>query len=174
MRASSVFFAAIFLAVNTWAATVTNPTQGTVWDAKNQDQAVAWTSVPSDPSSFTLVLANNVVYPNINIVLQNNVSTAIGSAMPNAPPSGWPTGNGFQINIVQDNPNGVAILAQSQQFNITGTTVPFSSTSSRPSGTSTGTSPGSTNTGSGKNGELGLTVQTGFVAGLALVGALLA
>jgi len=65
--------------------------------------------------------------PNVNIMLKDNVLTSSGSATVDGPATGWPTGNGFQINLVQRNPTGNAILAQSEQFNITGTTVPFSS-----------------------------------------------
>jgi hypothetical protein len=67
------------------------------------------------------------VTPNINIILKRNVSTAPGSTTVDGPATGWPVGNGFQINLVQENGSSVAILAQSQQFNITGTTTSFSS-----------------------------------------------
>jgi hypothetical protein len=174
MRAFSIFSAVLLLSVNAWAATIIEPSQNTVWSANTDAQAVAWTSVPTDPTSFTLMLANMNISPNVNVILKNNVSTADGSTMVNGPASGWPTGNGFQVNVVQITSNGTAILAQSPQFSINGTTTAFSSSSGRPSGTSTGSSPSSTSTGSGKNGDVGLTVQTGFVAGLALVGALLA
>ncbi|KAF9779520.1 hypothetical protein BJ322DRAFT_1113327 [Thelephora terrestris] len=171
MRAFSVFSAILLLSVNAWAATIIEPSSTTVWSANNDAQGIAWTSVPTDPDSFSLQLANMAVSPSISIILKNNVSTAAGSTMVTAPSSGWPTGNGFQVNVVQISSNGTAILAQSPQFAINGTTTAFSSSVSY-SGTSTGTSPGSTST--GKNGAVGLTVQTGFVAGLAIVGALLA
>jgi hypothetical protein len=66
--------------------------------------------------------------PSTNIVLKENVTASSGSTTVDGPSSGWPTGEGFQINFVQTNTTGVGILAQSEQFNITGTTTPFSST----------------------------------------------
>jgi hypothetical protein len=117
------------------------------------------------------------VYPNINVILKRNVSTAPGSTTVDGPPAGWPTGNGFTINIIQENgTTGSAILAQSQQFNINGTTKPFSSSSLSLSstGTGTGSSPSSTQSGGSTGGAMGLSVQAGFIAGLGLVGALLA
>lgn len=69
------------------------------------------------------------VTPSFNVILKNGVLTSDGSTTVDAPPAGWPTGSGYQINLVQPNPTGTAILVQSQQFNITGTTTPFSSSS---------------------------------------------
>lgn len=60
MRAFSIFSAVLLLSVNAWAATIIEPSQNTVWSANTDAQAVAWTSVPTDPTSFTLMLANMV------------------------------------------------------------------------------------------------------------------
>jgi len=67
--------------------------------------------------------------------LKSNVVTADGSTTVDGPATGWPTGIGFQINLVQQNPTGLAILVQSQQFNITGTTTAFTSSISSTSST---------------------------------------
>jgi len=178
MRAFSTLSAVLFFAVTALALTVTTPAQGASWDASKRSQTVSWNAVATDPSNFTIVLSNMQTTPNINVPLKENVPTSGGSTTVDGPSSGWPTGNGFQINLVQQTATGVGILAQSQQFNITGTTTPFSSVSSATS--QTGTSPPTSETGSdggssgGNNGAMGLTVQTGFVFGLALLGALLA
>jgi len=176
MRAFSTISAVFLLALNTWALTITDPGQNTVWDSSTQSQTVSWNSVATDPTNFTVLLVNMQSYPNINTTLKENVLTSSGSTTVDGPSSGWPIGSGFQINFIQLNPTGVGILAQSNQFSINGTTVPFSSSASRPSGTgtSTGTSPSSTTSGTTKNGDSGLTVQTGFMAGLLIVGAILA
>jgi len=194
MRAFSVLSASLLFVATALGLTVTTPVEGALWDATQNTQTVSWSSVSSDPSSFTISLVNMAVYPNTNDVLQQNVLTSSGSATVNAPSSGWPTGQGFQINLIQVNPTGTAILAQSQQFNITGNTTPFSSSSSSvkssstPSSgsqntlnnspsSSTGTSlPSETDTsqGNASGGAMGLTVQMGYVVGFALVGALLA
>jgi len=136
-----------------------------------------------------------VVYPNYSQDLEQNVPTAPGSATVNAPSAGWPTGQGFQINLVQKTSTGVSILAQSQQFNITGTpssgsssvssysrsstspavNIPNTSGGGSPSSSSDSSLPSSTDTTqSNTGGAMGLTVQMGYVVGFALVGALLA
>jgi hypothetical protein len=124
--------------------------------------------------------------------LTQEVLTSSDSTTVNAPSSGWPTGHGFQINLIQQNPTGVAILAQSQQFNISGTTTSFSSSVSSLSRSSTrsvstpgGSVPSSSTdssvpsqtgtTQSGKSsGAMGLTVQISYIVGFVLVGVLLA
>ncbi|KAF9643738.1 hypothetical protein BDM02DRAFT_3077606, partial [Thelephora ganbajun] len=120
----------LLFVVSTWAATITTPSIGTIWEASSPGQQVAWTFVATDPKNFSLALSNMQTYPNINIILKRNVLTADSNTTVNSPPTGWPTGAGFQINVVQENPTGIAILTQSQLFNITGTTTPFSSLSS--------------------------------------------
>jgi hypothetical protein len=161
MRASSVISAILLITVSTWAATIIEPARNTSWDASNQGQNVAWTFVATDPDSFSLMLMNDVsshlipaqppqrsllartihslsiqqINPRVSVIVKQNVSTSAGSTIVNGPAAGWPTGEGFQINVVQENSNGTAILAQSQQFNITGNTVAFSSV--KPSSTST-------------------------------------
>lgn len=190
MRAFSVVSTTFLFVVTVLGITVTSPVEGAFWDASKSTQSVSWTSVSSDPNNFTISLVNMVTYPNVNVVLKEDVLTSSGSATVNAPSSGWPTGHGFQINLVQQNPTGVAILAQSQQFNITGT--PSSSVSS-PSRSSTtlsansktanGGSPSSTDTSlpsetgttqGNTGGAMSLTVQMSYIVGFALVGALLA
>jgi len=193
MRASSVLSAALLFASTAFGLSVTSPVEGALWDASQNTQTVGWNSVSTDPTNFTVVLVNMVVYPNTNTVLKQDVLTSSGSTSVTAPSSGWPTGKGFQINLVQNNPTGVAILAQSQQFNITGTSKPSSSASS-PSRSSTSLSvnsntaggnlpssstdsslPSETFTSQGNTGgAMGLTVQMGYVVGFALVGALFA
>ncbi|KAF9643622.1 hypothetical protein BDM02DRAFT_3191395 [Thelephora ganbajun] len=193
MRAFSILSAAFLFVATALGIAVTNPAQGTRWDAGKKTQSVAWTSVATDPTSFTIALVNMQAYPNINIVLKENVVTSAGSTTVDAPSLGWPTGNGFQINLVQQNPTGVAILAQSQQFNITGTTTPFQPTQSStsfsvastntahgafssdasPTDTSSPSETNSVHSGS-SNDAMGLTIRFDFVVGLALVGALLA
>ena len=151
MRAFSALSAVLSLAATALALTVTSPGQDTTWDASTRSQSISWSSVATDPSNFTISLINMVrprgffsnwrsrllivrsvcvlqqSTPNVNVVLKQNVTTSSDSTSVDAPSSGWPTGQGFQINLVQQNPTGVNILAQSQQFNITGTTTPFSS-----------------------------------------------
>jgi len=194
MRASSVLSAALLFATTAFGLSVTSPVEGAFWDASQNTQTVGWNSVSTDPTNFTVVLVNMVVYPNTNAVLKQNVLTSSGSTSVTAPSSGWPTGKGFQINLVQNNPTGVAILAQSQQFNITGTSTPSSSVSSSsrsstspsvnnpntaggnlPSSSTDSSLPSETFTSQGNTGgAMGLTVQMGYVVSFALVGALFA
>lgn len=195
MRAFLALSATLLFVAAALAISVTSPTEGQNWDASKSSQSVSWNSVSSDPSSFTISLVNMVTYPNVNVVLKQDVLTSSGSASVNAPSSGWPTGHGFQINFIQQNTNGDAILAQSQQFNITGSTSAFSSSSSSPPRSSSSLSSNSQNTAGGNSpssstdtslpsetnpaqgntgGAMGLAVQMGYVVGFAVVGALFA
>ena len=51
-----------FLALLAKAITVTSPTEGQNWGTTGA-QTVAWNSVESDPSSFTVLLVNDVSLP---------------------------------------------------------------------------------------------------------------
>jgi len=193
MRAFSVFSASLLFVATALGISVTSPVEGASWDASKSTQSVAWDFVSTDTPSLSISLVNMVVNPSVNIVLKEDVTTSSGSATVNAPSSGWPTGKGYQINLIQKNNN--AILAQSQQFNITGTTTPLSSSvsssrsSSRsstayPQNTAGGDLPSSStdsslpsqtgNSQGNTGGAMGLAVQMSYVVGFALVGALLA
>lgn len=60
MRAFSALSTAFLFAVSTWALTVTNPAQGSSWDASKQAQTVGWNTVTTDPTNFTISLVNMV------------------------------------------------------------------------------------------------------------------
>ena len=56
------------------------------------------------------------VFPNYEQQLAALVDSSLGSVACNPPSTGWPTGQGFQVNIVADAQHLDTILAQSDQF----------------------------------------------------------
>jgi hypothetical protein len=166
MRAFSTI--ALFIA-SALAFNVTEPTANTVWTTSGS-HTVTWTDVSTDRSNFTIVLTNQQSSPSYSQVLTALVDTSSGSTSVGPPPSGWPTGNGFQINFAQAATDLSAILAQSGKFSI----VASSSASSSHVATNTGSSSPATSTSKSNDAVGGLTAHGGFIAAVALLGAVLA
>lgn len=59
--------------------------------------------------------------PNGDQVLNALVNGTLGNITCNPPSGGWPTGDGFRVNLVQDAEHLNSILAQSSQFSINST-----------------------------------------------------
>ncbi|KAG6811461.1 hypothetical protein H0H92_007284 [Tricholoma furcatifolium] len=77
------------------------------------DIRLAWERVDEDPLNFAVVLDNS-----IQQVLAARVDGSLGSTMLNAPRSGWPMGQDFQVNLVKDVADLNTIYAQSSLFSI--------------------------------------------------------
>lgn len=99
---------------------------------------VKWSSVNTDASSFNIYLVNNAVYPPVNKEIATNVKTSDNSYTIKDL-SGLSAGSGYQVNLESDSTQNTGILAQSQQFNMTGS-AQSSSSSSSSSASSTETS----------------------------------
>jgi len=120
----------------TSAIQVTNPTMDTVWNS-NGAQTISWEAVSTDPDSFMVVLVNQQGFlTNSPVTLIANQSTGDSGVQNSAtvtyPGGAWPTGYGFQVNLMSSSSFNAAILAQSSMFNITssgGSSVSASSTS---------------------------------------------
>lgn len=56
------------------------------------------------------------IFPNYQQQLVALVDSSAGSVACNAPSTGWPTGEGYQVNIVASAQQLDTILAQSDQF----------------------------------------------------------
>jgi len=130
------------LAASALGLTVTSPANSSDWTTNNT-HTVTWSSVSTDVTNFTILLVNENMYPPYNQQLNALVQTSVGSIDTNAPSTGWPTGQGYQINLVASTTSLSEILAQSQEFTITpGASSNSSSTSSStPSSTSSSSSP---------------------------------
>ncbi|KAL4758190.1 GPI anchored serine-threonine rich family protein [Aspergillus foveolatus] len=128
------------LAVSVGALQVTEPEKGAEIDPSSSF-TVKWDSVSTDPSSFDLYLVNNAVYPSVEKKIASDVDTSEGSYTVDGV-SGLENGGGYQINLFSNSGHNTGILAQSEQFNVTGT----DSTSSSTSSTTTPTSTSSTST----------------------------
>ncbi|KAL4747425.1 Ser-Thr-rich glycosyl-phosphatidyl-inositol-anchored membrane family-domain-containing protein [Aspergillus terricola var. indicus] len=130
------------LAVSVGALQVTQPQKGAEIDPSSSF-TVKWDSVSTDPSSFDLYLVNNAVYPSVEKKIASDIDTSDGSITVDGV-SGLENGGGYQINLFSNSGHNTGILAQSEQFNVTGADSTSSSTSS--SATPTPTSSTSTET----------------------------
>ncbi|OJI98834.1 hypothetical protein ASPVEDRAFT_38329 [Aspergillus versicolor CBS 583.65] len=125
------------LAVSVGALSVTEPKKGAEVDPSDSF-TVKWDSVSTDPSSFDIYLVNNAVYPSVDKKIASDVDASDGSYTVDGL-SGLTDGHGFQINLFSNEDKNTGILAQSEQFNMTGDASSTSSTSST-SSSSTSTS----------------------------------
>ncbi|KAI9638867.1 uncharacterized protein MKK02DRAFT_41894 [Dioszegia hungarica] len=114
-----------FLSLLTVAAAirVTSPSSSTVWASGTSAQTITWEAVSSDPTSFTIQLVNQAGFlSNSPVTIKESQSSSTGSsnsASITYPGGTWPVGTAFQINLVTSTMSNQAILAQSNQFNIT-------------------------------------------------------
>ncbi|CEL08691.1 hypothetical protein ASPCAL11836 [Aspergillus calidoustus] len=144
---STIVSSALLLAVTAGALQVTEPKKNVEIDPSSSF-TVKWDSVSTDPSSFDLYLVNNAVYPPVDKKIATDVDTSDGSYTVDSI-SGLADGPGYQINLFSNEEHNTGILAQSQQFNVTGSDDSSSSSSSAtPTTTSTSTSSTSTTTAS--------------------------
>ncbi|WVR08043.1 hypothetical protein IAU60_005087 [Kwoniella sp. DSM 27419] len=147
----SITAAALSLLALTGAVTVESPDRDTVWQSGTTSQTISWKAVTTDPESFVVQLVNQAGFlsnsPVTLIQDQDRGSPDIvNTATVTFPNGNWPVGTAFQINFMSSDKSNAAILAQSNQFNITsgGSSSSSSSSSSAVSSSTssaTGTSP---------------------------------
>lgn len=135
-------FALLSFVATACAYQVLTPGNAAGWTSAGPN-TVTWQRVATDPATFTMLLVNQVrtslltspllriplillclsqdqnVLPGGKEVLIATVDGTTGTVTVSPPSSGFPVGNGFQINFVQDPQDLNTILAQSQQFAIT-------------------------------------------------------
>ncbi|KAJ5109403.1 hypothetical protein N7456_006078 [Penicillium angulare] len=121
------------LAISVGAITLTEPKKGdNITPSSSVD--VKWTSVDTDASSFDIYLVNNAVYPPVNKKLASDIETSKDSYSVNV--GDIPNGHGYQIDLMSNDVHNSGILAQTGQFNVTGSAESSSSTASTASSTS--------------------------------------
>ncbi|KAF6794237.1 extracellular conserved serine-rich protein [Colletotrichum sojae] len=99
------------------AVKVTKPAKGDEWDLSKTNE-ITWDSVNTDPSSFEIVIVNQSSYPPVEVKI-GKVNTADGKyELKDAKVS---AGDNYRINFVSTDPQNSGILAQSEQFDLTGT-----------------------------------------------------
>ncbi|KAJ5089844.1 hypothetical protein N7532_008528 [Penicillium argentinense] len=139
----SVILALAPLAISVGALQVTEPKKDAEIDASGSF-VVKWSSVDSDPSTFDLYLVNNAVYPNVNKKIASGIDTSDGSYTAKGIDAA--AGDGYQVNLLSDSTENTGILAQSQQFNVTGSSDSSSTTTGASSLTSATTATSSEET----------------------------
>lgn len=152
----------------------------------------------TDAKTFNLYLVNNAAYPPVSEKIATDVKTSDGSYTIDSltgvtagyvvspspldpqhlsdPNIHLQTSHGFQINLQSDETMNTGILAQSEQFNVTGSaqssSTSSSSTTSSSSSTTSGTSTGSTSTtGTATTTNTLVTSVTGTATGSQTTGA---
>ncbi|KAF4619818.1 hypothetical protein D9613_005110 [Agrocybe pediades] len=150
MHSVAVLFAFVSSAF-AYQVLVPNGVQG--WTNQGA-QPLKWDMVSTDRQNFTAVLTNQAVQGFDTQVLKALVNGTLGETTVNPPSGGWPVGEHFRVNLVQDANNLNTILAQSPEFTIK--EAPVSSQSSSSTGSPTNTSPANTptdNSGSNAGGN---------------------
>jgi hypothetical protein len=129
-----ISFAALAASVS--AILVTSPAKDAQLDF-SKDVTITWTSVSTDPSTFTLELIDqsNVDSP---IVINKDVKTSDDKyTLSNF---AAPTGSTYKFNFISNDPQNSGILAQSQTFQIVKTADASSSSSASASASDSTTS----------------------------------
>ncbi|KAK6832468.1 hypothetical protein RU639_003826 [Aspergillus parasiticus] len=132
------------LAASVGALQVTSPKKGEDVDL-SKSFTVKWDAVDTDPSSFDLYIVNNAVYPSVEQKIASDVDSSKGSYDVSGL-SDLTNGKGYQINFLSNSAKNSGILAQSQQFNVEGSSESTSTTTASESKTTTSTSGTSTAT----------------------------
>jgi len=175
MRAVVMFVLSFVASTLGYMVTFPNGEEGTGWTTEGP-QMVEWTSVDTDSSTFVLVLTNQQLSGFVPLTLLNSVTGSAGSVEVNPPSGGFIPGSGYRLNFMTspDNPDDSdAILAQSNQFDITSSGSLVSSTSASNSVISQTTLTniyGSTGT-TGVTGTPGLAGTSGVTGTSGLTGA---
>ncbi|KAE8420216.1 Ser-Thr-rich glycosyl-phosphatidyl-inositol-anchored membrane family-domain-containing protein [Aspergillus pseudocaelatus] len=157
------------LAASVGALQVTSPKKGEDVDL-SKSFTVKWDAVDTDPSSFDLYIVNNAVYPSVEQKIASDVDSSKGSYDVSGL-SDLTNGKGYQINFLSNSAKNSGILAQSQQFNVEGSseststaTASESKTTTSATGTSTATTgtASSTKTSSSETTETASSSSTGL------------
>lgn len=123
------------LAASVGALQVTSPKKGEDVDL-SKSFTVKWDAVDTDPSSFDLYIVNNAVYPSVEQKIASDVDSSKGSYDVSGL-SDLTNGKGYQINFLSNSAKNSGILAQSQQFNVEGSSESTSTASASESKTTT-------------------------------------
>jgi hypothetical protein len=124
------------LAAFVQAIQVTSPGKDDDWDL-TKSNTITWTSVSSDPETVNIYVVDETVNPSVSKLVANNVKVSDGKY--DLSGLDVPAGTGYQINLVSTTTS--SILAQSGQFQFTGSaSASTTASSSASSGTTTSAS----------------------------------
>jgi len=133
MRVSAPILFLTF-AASAFAYRVTSPGPSVGWTTSGT-QTLTWERVDTDALNFTAVLVDKLNSP--PQILAALVDGTLLKTAVNPPSGGWPSGDGYRVNLVKDQTSLTSILAQSGPFNINASTVTGTPTSKFATGTST-------------------------------------
>jgi hypothetical protein len=177
MRTSLAILLSLPFVASAYQVLVPNSDPSGEWNTSGS-QPLAWSRVDTDPLNFTVILVNQASNPQVDQVLAALVDGTLLSTIVNPPSEGWPSGNGFQVNLVSSTSNST-ILAQSTKFTINQTNVTTTSTTQGTEVPNTVAMTGSINpTGDSNappspNAAPRMPVMPGFVGALAILFAFL-
>ncbi|ODO08456.1 hypothetical protein L198_00186 [Cryptococcus wingfieldii CBS 7118] len=140
------------------ALQVTSPTEDDVWSSSGS-QTISWDSVSTDPDTFVIELVESGGQNGVTIV--RNQTSSENSVTVSYPDGDWPTGTAFQINLLSARS---AILAQSDQFNITESASSSSSSSSESSSSSSSSSASSSSSSASSSSSSAAVTSTSAAA----------
>ena len=144
MQYKATILAALVASVS--ALQVTQPASQASIDV-TKENTIEWTTVSTDPSTFSIYLVNENVNLSVSILLKDSVDSSAGSYK-FGPLTGVTPGADYQIDFDSTSSTNTGILAQSGQFNVVSsgsstTSVSFSSSTPSTSMASTCKSQGS-------------------------------
>ncbi|KDN65951.1 putative developmentally Regulated MAPK Interacting protein [Colletotrichum sublineola] len=145
------------------AVKVTQPAKGDDWDLSKTNE-ITWETVSSDPKSFEIVLINQSSYPGVSQTIAK-VNAADGKY--DLKDVKVAAGDAYRINLVSTDPQNSGILAQSEEFSLTGSDDSSSASataSASASASATGSASESAATGSVTKTASGMTTVTSATA----------
>ncbi|OOF99063.1 hypothetical protein ASPCADRAFT_204725 [Aspergillus carbonarius ITEM 5010] len=168
MRFINIFISIVAFAASAIALTITEPSANDQVDF-SKPYTIKWTTVPSDPSNFTLMLVNMNSQPNVSKKIAD-VKTSDNQYTVDKV-TGIPVANGYQFNGESNTTTNTGILSQSQQFNVT--KVGKVETTSSATTSATQTAAASTSSSAGSASYTGSLSGSVAVIGALAMGALL-
>jgi len=139
------------------AVKVTKPAKGDDWDLSETNE-IEWETVSSDPKSFEIVVIIQSSYPGVSQTIAK-VNAADGKYelkdLKVAP------GDSYRINLVSTDPQNSGILAQSEEFALTGSDDDSSSASASATASASASASGSASASASATGSSSESLATG-------------
>jgi len=115
----SLVLSLLHLVASAFAWSIVSPNTAQGWSAVGS-QKLSWVASGNDPVNFTVVLNNGnaALLPNGPQVLAALVVGSLGNTSVNPPSNGWPTGEGFRVQLAASATELNTVIAESSVFAI--------------------------------------------------------